>query len=63
MATRYRRGGGVFKRTAASHPELNFVNNGGHDAPLSRRGRVEYRVALFAVAAIGLTLLAFSIHH
>ena len=61
--TRYRRGGGVLKRTAASHPELSFVNDGGHDAPLTARGRLTYRLVLLAIVVLGFALLAFSVHN
>ena len=53
----------MLKRTAASHPELSFVNDGGHDAPLSSRGRLTYRLALLAIVALGFLLLALSVHH
>jgi hypothetical protein len=62
-AGRHRRGGGVFNRTAASHPELRFVNDGGRDAPLTSRGRTAYRLALLAIVALGFTLLALAVHH
>lgn len=62
VTARHRRGGGVFNRTAASHPELRYVNDGGHDAPLTHRGQTIYRVALLLVAALGFVALALAVH-
>ena len=63
VAVRRRRRGGTFDRPVSSHPELRYVNDGGHDAPLTPRARVVFRgvlVALFVAFAILLvvTLLA-----
>jgi len=46
----------------SSHPELRYVNDGGHDAPLTPRARVVFRgvlVALFVAFAI---LLVVTLH-
>ena len=62
MTARRGRGGGVFNRPAASHPELSHVNDGGRDAPLTPRARIVYRSALLLVVALGFLALALAVH-
>ena len=52
----------MFNRTAASHPELRYVNDGGHDAPLTPRAQTMYRIALLLVVALGFLALALAVH-
>lgn len=52
----------MFNRTAASHPELRYVNDGGHDAPLTPRAQSMYRIGLLLVVALGFLALALAVH-
>ena len=62
MARRIRARGGTFDRPVSAHPELRHVNDGGHDAPLTARGRLLYRSALLASVVVFLALFALTLH-
>jgi hypothetical protein len=59
---RWGRGGGVIDR-ASPWPSMRYVNDGGHDAPLTPHGRNVYRAALLGVSAAFTLLLILALHY
>ena len=43
---------GVFDRPDSARPGLRYVNDGGHDAPLSPRGRLIFSAAVFGIVGV-----------
>jgi hypothetical protein len=62
MARRGRGRGGTFDRPVSAHPELRHVNDGGHDAPLTPRGRLIFRAVLLGSLVLFIALLALTLH-
>jgi hypothetical protein len=60
MARRGRRGG-TFNRPVSAHPELQHVNDGGFDAPLSPKGLRVYHWIIIGVVTVGMALLVLSV--
>jgi hypothetical protein len=59
MAKPYRRRYGVIRRSTLI-PAPTLFNDGGEDAPLSKRGRAVFRGVVLLIIAAGLVLLAMS---
>ena len=60
MTTNPRKRGGVFTRSNSGYPSATRIIDGGHDARLTRRGRLMYGAALLGIVAIGFLLIAFA---
>jgi hypothetical protein len=49
--------GGVFNRPFSGYPAARYINDGGHDAPLTSRGRTIYCAVLLGAVVVGFVLI------
>jgi hypothetical protein len=58
----FSRGRGVIRSSSSAYPAGRSVNDGGHDAPLTPRGRTMFRVAMLTIVAVGFVLVIITVH-
>jgi hypothetical protein len=57
----YRRRRGVTFRRSGGRPDLNWVNDGGHDAPMGPRDQRFFRAFFFVALIVAIALIVLMI--